>query len=163
MNRRRIVVSIKSQKAFLYEGSALLKSYTVSTGKNGIGCVPGSNCTPTGLHRIAQKIGDGLPLRAELKGRVPTGRIWSPSPENPLANSEDDLILTRILWLEGCEPHNATTFERYIYFHGTNQEHLLGTPVSHGCIRMSNADIIELFDLVEVGTEVAILTHEGQF
>lgn len=157
MNHRRIVVSVQSQKAFLYEGASLIRTYTVSTGKNGTGCVAGSNCTPTGLLRIAQKIGDGLPLGAELKGRVPTGRVWSSSPDNPLADSQEDLILTRILWLEGCEPHNFNTFGRYIYFHGTNQENLLGTPASHGCIRMSNTDMIELFELVDVGTEVEIL------
>ncbi|MFA5041157.1 MAG: L,D-transpeptidase, partial [Bdellovibrionales bacterium] len=75
---------------------------------------------------------------------------------NPLHDTEDDLVLTRILWLEGRESHNANTKERYIYIHGTNREDLLGTPASHGCIRMSNNEIIELFDLIPVGASVEI-------
>jgi L,D-transpeptidase YbiS len=83
--------------------------------------------------------------------------VWSLDPSNPWASSPEDLILTRILWLDGKESHNANTLNRYIYLHGTNQESLLGTPVSHGCIRMSNEDILDLFDLLQAGDEVEVV------
>ncbi len=153
----RIRVIIAQQIAELLDGDQVIQRYVVSTSAQGPGFEPGSNRTPTGHLRIAEKIGDGLELGAVLKGRRPTGEVWSADPQNPLSQSTQDLILTRILWLEGCDPENSNTRGRYVYFHGTNQEQLLGTPASHGCIRMSNLDVIDLFDRVEVGTEVEIL------
>jgi lipoprotein-anchoring transpeptidase ErfK/SrfK len=91
----------------------------------------------------------GAPLWAEFKSRQPTGRIAEPG-------GEEDGVLTRILWLEGLDPENANTRGRYIYFHGTNREDLIGTPASHGCVRLRNEDMEELFDLVPEGTPVVI-------
>jgi L,D-transpeptidase YbiS len=109
----------------------------------------GSNKTPIGKFRIAEKIGEGAPLWMEFKARIPTGIIAQPGGDH-------DAILTRILWLEGLEPQNSNTKDRYIYFHGTNQEDLIGIPASHGCVRMRNADIVDLFNLVSCGTRVII-------
>jgi lipoprotein-anchoring transpeptidase ErfK/SrfK len=106
--------------------------------------------------RIVEKIGEGLPIGTVFRSRAPTKDVWSSDPSNPLSSSTDDLVLSRILWLGGAEAQNANTRGRYVYIHGTNHENLLGQPASHGCIRMSNTDVIELFDLVEVGNEVDV-------
>ena len=126
-----------------------LRRFPVSTSRFGLGTEPGSFCTPLGNFRVGEKIGDGEPLGAVFKGRAPTG-------ENGLGAPDEDLILTRILWLEGTEPHNANTRDRYIYIHGTNDEARIGEAASHGCVRMRNADVVELFGWVEPGTEVRI-------
>lgn len=149
-------VDSQRQCADLYQGKTLVKTYKVSTSAKGLGCVEGSNCTPTGKLRVSEKIGSGEPVGTVFRSRIPSGALWESIPENPLFFSNEDLILTRVLWLEGCAPTNSNTKERYIYLHGTNQEKLLGTPVSHGCIRFSNQDILELFDLLQVGSEVEI-------
>ncbi len=163
MNVYFIDVDLRLQQLYLWElfpdGDMLIRQYPVSTAANGAGEARGSYCTPRGRHRIAQKIGAGAPLHAAFRGREPTGEIWSPALE--AENPGRDWILTRILWLEGLEPGRnrgggVDTLARYIYIHGTNEEHRIGTPASHGCIRMRNADVAELFDLVEVGTEVRI-------
>ena len=151
-----ITVSIASQTATIHRDGKILVSFPVSTSKFGIGFEPGSFKTPTGRFEIAEKIGDNLPSGSVLRGRVPTGEIYT--PENPgTLSTEEDLILTRILRLRGLDPANENTWDRYIYFHGTNQEALLGHPASHGCIRLSNADMLELFALIPVGTPVEIL------
>jgi lipoprotein-anchoring transpeptidase ErfK/SrfK len=155
MSSRRIKVFSARQVAELWENERLLRTYIISTGKNGLGCVPGSLCTPTGRMRVAAKIGHGLPVGSILKGRVPTGELW-PFNQTSEVDFDVDLVLTRILWLEGLEEHNANTRQRYIYLHGTNNEHLLGSPASHGCVRFRNEDIVELFDLVEEGCDVEI-------
>lgn len=165
MAKYSIDIDSRLQRLYLWEDQPdpqdrqLIREYPVSTARNGLGEENGSYCTPRGRHRIAEKIGEGQPLRAVFKARVPTGEIWSPQ----LSASEPgrDWILTRILWLEGLEEgrnrgDGVDTHARYIYIHGTDEEHLLGTPASHGCIRMRNADVIELFKLIEVGTEVKI-------
>ncbi|MEW6591618.1 MAG: L,D-transpeptidase [Pseudomonadota bacterium] len=163
MNGRYIDVDLRLQQLYLWEPSAeadiLLRQYPVSTATNGPGEQSGSYCTPRGRHRIAEKIGAGAPMYAAFKARELTGEIWTPAldAENP----GRDWILTRILWLEGMERGRnqggpVDTHDRYIYIHGTHEEHKLGTPASHGCIRMRNADVIDLFNLVEVGTEVRI-------
>ena len=139
------------QQAELWSEGNLKKVYSISSAANGLGCLEGSYCTPTGKLRVSQKIGEGLPLGAVLKARVPTGEIYSAA-----MNSQEDLVLTRVLWLEGAEEKNANTLQRYIYLHGTNQEHLLGTAASHGCIRFSNEDIVEVFAALEVGDEVEV-------
>lgn len=158
-----IDVDLRLQQLYLWEpfadGDLLIRQYPVSTALNGAGEASGSHCTPRGRHRIVQKIGAGAPLYAVFRGRVPTGEIWTPALE--AENPGRDWILTRILWLEGLEPGrnrggSVDTRARYIYIHGTSEEHRIGTPASHGCIRMRNADVAALFDLVEVGTEVRI-------
>lgn len=163
MTSYRIDIDSRLQRLYLWEpyieGDRLIRDYPVSTAKNGLGEHSGSYCTPRGRHRIAEKIGDGQPLYAVFKARVPTGEVWS----RDLASSKPDRdwILTRILWLEGLEEGKnrggtRDTHSRYIYIHGTDEEHLIGTPVSHGCIRMKNVDVVDLFNLVESGTEVDI-------
>jgi hypothetical protein len=165
MAKYSIDIDSRLQRLYLWEDQPdpqdrqLIREYPVSTARNGLGEENGSYCTPRGRHRIAEKIGEGQPLHAVFKARVPTGEIWSPQ----LSASEPgrDWILTRILWLEGLEEgrnrgDGVDTHARYIYIHGTDEEHLLGTPASHGCFRMRNADVIELFKLSEVGTEVNI-------
>ena len=152
----KLIVHTAKQTAELRVDNRWVRSFSISSAKNGLGCVEGSFCTPTGLLRVAQKFGAGLEAGSVLRSRIPTGEIWSRQSDNSLANSDDDLILSRVLWLEGIEPANQNTLERYIYLHGTNSEHLLGQAVSHGCIRFSNADIIELFELLPIGAEVEI-------
>lgn len=163
MNRLYIEVDSRLQQLYLWEafpdGDMLIRQYPVSTAVNGLGERSGSYCTPRGRHRIAEKIGAGAPLYAAFKGREPTGEIWTPALD--AADPGRDWILTRILWLEGLEPgkNQGGTVDsraRYIYIHGTNEEHRIGTPASHGCIRMKNAEVAELFDLVQAGTEVRI-------
>lgn len=158
-----IEVDIRLQQLYLWEpypdGDMLIRQYPVSTAANGPGEQSGSYCTPRGRHRIAEKIGAGAPLCAAFKARQLTGEVWTPALD--AAEPGRDWILTRILWLEGLEEGKnrggaVDTHARYIYIHGTNEEHKLGTPASHGCIRMRNADVAELFDLVKVGTEVRI-------
>jgi len=144
-------VLIAEQKARLWRDRSLLWESCCSTSRFGTGCGTGTYQTPLGLFHLAEKIGQDSPIGTVFKGRVPTGAIWTPAQI-----TDEDLVLTRILWLAGDEAHNVNTKNRYIYFHGTNHEALLGTPASHGCIRLSNADILTIFDLVEVGTPVQI-------
>lgn len=144
-------VSIAQQVVeVIHEGVPIWAAY-VSTSRFGTGCEEGSQKTPLGKFTIAEKIGHGAPHGAIFKARVPTGEIWTPGQR-----MDEDLVLTRILWLEGAEPHNANTKGRYIYFHGTNHEELIGTPASHGCIRLRNMDMIPLFHLTVPGTPVEI-------
>ena len=146
----KIEVSVPEQTLRLFDDDgALVKEYACSTSKYGYGSVRESNHTPLGQFRIAQKIGDGAEPGTIFKSRVPVG-LWDGGP------ADDDYVLTRILWLEGVDPDNANTFSRYIYIHGTNQEDLIGQAASHGCVRMTNAAVVELFDLVSPGTEVEI-------
>ena len=145
----QIHIHAGDQRLELREGSAVLRSFPVSTSALGLGTEPGSYKTPTGRFRISEKIGEGAPLGAVFKGRVPTGELGADA-------TEGDLILTRILRLDGLDEANANTRERYIYIHGTNHEALVGTAASHGCVRMRNQDIVELFGLVESGAEVFI-------
>lgn len=143
-------VSVASQVLRVLRDGALLRTFTISTASAGTGTTPGSLRTPTGRFTIAEKIGAGQPVGTIFRSREPVGH-WQPGDP-----TEGDLILTRILRLHGLDPDNSNTFERYIYIHGTNDEAALGTPASHGCIRMANHDIIELFDMVPVGTPLQI-------
>lgn len=146
----KLEVSVAGQIMMLIDSSGeLVKVWPISTSRFGLGSEAGSNHTPLGRFRIARKIGDGAPERTIFKSREVVG-IWD-GGEAP-----EDYVLTRILWLEGLVSDNANTFDRYIYIHGTNQERLLGTPASHGCVRMSNSDVVEVFDLVPEGTLVEI-------
>ncbi len=127
-----------------------ITTYPISSSKFGLGTEPDSNKTPLGNFFIEEKIGDGEPESMIFKSRKATGEIAS-------LGGEEDHILTRILSLGGLDPENSNTHDRFIYIHGTNQEDLIGTPASHGCIRMHNADVIALFDAVEVGDRVEIV------
>lgn len=144
-----IYISIGEQKLRLFEGDALVAEYVVSSAANGIGFEEGSYCTPTGRFEVSEKIGDGEALGTIFKSRKPMG-VWDGTP------SDDDMILSRILRLNGLDAQNANSMERYIYIHGTNHETLLGEPASHGCIRMANADIVELFDRIELRAPLLI-------
>jgi len=157
----RLLIRIPQQTLELFDdGGALLRRYPVSTARNGPGEQAGSNCTPRGRHLIRAKIGAGLAQGAVLVGRRPTGEIHT--PELAAAQPGRDWILSRILWLSGCEPGfnrlgQVDTMRRYIYIHGCPDDAPMGAPHSIGCIRMRNADIIELFDLVPAGTQVDLL------
>ncbi|MBC8493351.1 MAG: L,D-transpeptidase [Candidatus Thioglobus sp.] len=131
------------------------KTYAISAAANGVGEVEGSYCTPLGKFKIAEKIGQNLAPNSVLKGRVFTGEIYS--AELAQQHPQRDWILTRILWLDGVESHNANTKNRYIYIHGSPDETPMGVAGSKGCVRMHNADIIELFDRVQTLEEVAII------
>jgi len=153
-------VVVSEQKIFLYEGTALLKIYPVSTSKYGIGNREGSFKTPLGKHIIAKKIGQGLPVNIILKDRKNTGKI-ALIKTNPEEHGED-VITSRILWLKGLEPglnkgRNIDSFKRFIYIHGTASEGMIGRPASNGCIRMKNADVIDLFERVDEKTPVWIV------
>jgi len=145
----QIRIHVPSQTLDLIDGSEVIRCYAVSTSRFGIGSESGSYKTPEGRFRISEKIGDGAPPGEIFVGRAPTGRIGE-------ENDEHDHVQTRILWLDGVEPGNANTHERYIYIHGTNAESRIGTPASFGCIRMSNLDIIDLYERVTVGASVEI-------
>ncbi|PWM08783.1 MAG: hypothetical protein DBY00_09260 [Flavobacteriales bacterium] len=157
----KILVDISRQRLTLFgdDGNAE-KEYPCSTSRFGPGNAEGSEKTPVGLHRIAEKYGDGEPLGMIFSSREPTGKTaavnHSPTP------SGADLITTRILRLEGLQPglnkgRGIDSYERYIYIHGTPEEGLIGTPASHGCIRMKNDDIAELYPLCPVGLTVEII------
>ena len=146
----RILVHVPSQTLDLLDDRGqLLRRYACSTSKFGLGFEPGSNTTPTGRFRVAEKHGAGAPEGMIFRSRQPTREFGAPEDDT-------DHVQTRILWLEGLDPENANTKERYIYIHGTNAEGLIGTPASHGCVRLSNSDVADLFDLVPEGTEVVI-------
>ncbi len=126
-----------------------IRSYPVSTSRFGIGTEEGSMKTPTGRFRVAEKIGGGLPSDAVFQSRVPL------KPDDPLPPTED-LVMSRILWLDGLDEDNANTRDRFIYIHGTKHEDKIGRPASHGCIRMRNIDIVDLFELVDEDAHVTI-------
>lgn len=143
----------------LDEAGQVLRRYAVSTALKGAGEQRGSFCTPRGRHVVRAKIGAGAAPGTVFKGRRPTGEVWS--PELAARHPGRDWILSRILWLSGREPGRnrlgeVDTMSRYIYLHGTADSEPMGEARSHGCIRMRNADILELFDLVPVGCPVDI-------
>ena len=144
----RIEVSIPHQQVTLHQGASLLFEAPISSAKNGIGFAESSYQTPSGQFIVREKIGEGAPLNTSFKGRLPRS-VWR-------GEESDDAILTRILWLEGLEESNNNTYRRYIYFHGTHAEELIGTPASHGCIRLRNEDMLRLFDLTPLFTSVTI-------
>jgi lipoprotein-anchoring transpeptidase ErfK/SrfK len=145
----KIDISIPEQRLTLKRGDETLRSYSISTSRFGIGTEEGSFKTPTGRFRVAEKIGGDTPNGTIFHGRVPL------APNDPLPATED-LVMSRILWLDGLDEDNANTRDRFIYIHGTKHEDKIGRPASHGCIRMRNADVIELFDLVDAETPVVI-------
>lgn len=142
-----------TQRVLVLDGETVLWQAPVSTAAGGCGEKAGSFQTPRGEHRVAEKIGAEAAWGAVFSSRAWTGEIWS--PDQP--PREEDLVLTRILWLAGVETANANSQERYIYFHGTNHEDEIGQPASHGCIRLKNDDVLRLFDYAEIGTRVEIV------
>lgn len=156
----KLLVSIGRQTMTVVDDAGgVLRHYAVSTAKAGPGEVAGSYCTPRGRHLVRAKIGAGCPANTVFVRRRPTGELWT--PELAAAHPGRDWILTRILWLSGCEPGRnrlgcVDTMRRYIYIHGSPDAAVMGKPGSHGCIRMNNADIVELFDLVAPYTAVEI-------
>ena len=147
---RRLEVSIDDQTLKVIEGDQCIRRFDVSTATKGMGFTMNSYRTPTGRFRVAEKIGEGEASGTVFKQRVAAG-LWLPG-----ASVEGDLVLSRILRLEGLDVENANTLERFIYIHGTNHEDKLGQPASHGCIRLRNDEVIELFDMVSEGTELEI-------
>jgi L,D-transpeptidase YbiS len=159
-----IEIDIGAQRLCLLRPGKAPLCWPVSTARKGPGERRGSEQTPRGRHVIRARIGAGLPPGAVLVGRRPTGETWSPALA--AAHPGRDWILTRILWLSGLEPGRnrlgeVDTMRRYIYIHGTPDDQPVGVPGSHGCIRMRNADVIELFDRAPPGTEVRIFTEAG--
>ena len=155
-----LYVSIKSQKLFHIVNNVVVDEYTISSAKKGIGNIKNSDKTPLGLHAIKQKYGQKTPIYGRMIARKFEGLIATIYQDTTSSKTDD--ITSRILWLEGLEDGinkggNIDSYLRYIYIHGTSEEGKLGTPASHGCIRMSNLDVINLFDKVKEGTKVLIL------
>jgi lipoprotein-anchoring transpeptidase ErfK/SrfK len=144
----RLEVCVGSQTLSLFEGPQLIRQWPCSTSKFGLGFTEGSYRTPVGRLTVKEKHGDGAPAGTIFKSRQPVG-LWQPGMD-----TQEDLVLTRILRLDGRERRNANSFDRYIYVHGTNDEAAVGRPASHGCVRLRNADMIDLYDRVPAGTEV---------
>ena len=156
-----LVVDVTSQRLYLFERGRLVGSYPVSTAERGTGNQEGSLQTPLGLHRVDEKIGADAPVGMIFRGRRPTGQR-AEILTGPDERAARDDVTTRILWLAGLEPGvnqggDVDSKRRYIYIHGTPEEGRIGTPASHGCVRLTNADVIELFDRVEVGALVDII------
>ncbi|MBC9251370.1 hypothetical protein A9179_13930 [Pseudomonas alcaligenes] len=152
-------ISIADQCLYGFAGGQLQLRLAVSTALKGVGERSGSNCTPRGRHQVRARIGEGLPSGAVLRGRRWTGEIWSPALGEQFPGR--DWILTRILWLSGCEPGinrlgAVDTFRRYIYLHGTPDTEPLGVPLSHGCVRLHSADLLQLFPRVPLHCAVLI-------
>lgn len=148
-SQTKIDISIRDQNLRVSRGGKTLRSFPISSSRFGLGSEEGSLKTPLGKFRVGEKIGHDMPSGTIFQARVPL------SPGDPPPETED-WVTTRILWLEGLEEHNANTRDRFIYIHGTKHEDKIGTPDSHGCIRMRNEDVIELFQLVDEGTPVTI-------
>jgi len=150
-------IDASKQRLFLLDANDnLLAEYPISTAANGLGEQKNSFKTPRGRHQVRAKIGGGMPVNTIFKGRRPTGEIY----QNGMGHKQD-WILTRILWLSGLMPGfnrlgDVDTMQRYIYIHGTADEAQIGKPVSHGCIRMRNHDILELYNHVQIGDHVYI-------
>ena len=146
---KSIHVSIRDQQLIVKENEQPIRIYTLSTSRFGIGTEEGSFKTPTGRFRVAEKIGSDMPHGTVFVGRVPL------RPDEALPPTED-FVTSRILWLDGLEEENANTRDRFVYIHGTRHEDKIGTAASFGCVRMRNADVIELFEIVDEGTPVVI-------
>lgn len=145
-----VIVSIPMQKLFLFQDKNLLKTYSVSTSTNPPSCQENSYGTPWGMHQIVEKIGYEVETGMVFKNRKPTGKFFWESPDS---TADTPLVTSRILRLQGLEAGfnqgpGVDSFERYIYIHGTNREHLIGTAVSMGCINLRNEEVVELFDIV---------------
>jgi lipoprotein-anchoring transpeptidase ErfK/SrfK len=160
-NRPVLLVRADEQLLYVWERDRAIDRFPVSTAANGVGNRDGSLQTPLGLHRIARKIGDAAPMGTVFRGRKSTGEV-APVLSAPGETGPGDHVTSRILWLEGLEPGvnqggAVDSFSRFIYIHGTDEEGRIGQMASHGCIRMRNADVIELFARVPLNTLVVIL------
>lgn len=156
---RKIVVDVSEQVLYLYDGDSLVKRYPVSTSKYGTGNRQGSFQTPLGRHRVKKKLGAGAPISTIFKNRVNLHE--RAAVDSTSQGAPEDFVTSRILWLEGLEPGKnkgrlIDSYKRFIYIHGTASEGLIGRPASNGCIRMTNRDVIELFDRVPEGVSVDI-------
>lgn len=154
-----IEIDISEQRLYLTEGNDIKASYSISSSKYGEGSIENSFKTPLGHHVIKEKIGEGVEKNTIFKSRINTKRSADIIEE--YQDSDDDFVTSRIMWLDGKEEGKnkggaVDSFARYIYIHGTHEEGLIGTKASHGCIRMFNADAIELFDRIKIGTKVLI-------
>ena len=161
-----LVINIAEQTLTIYQQQTEVGRYTVSTAKNGVGSLQDSGCTPLGKHIIAEKIGGSEPMSAVFIGRVPTGEIYN--ADLGTLHPKRDWILSRILWLSGLEDGlnkgcneqgGCDTYQRYIYIHGTPDTEPMGMPLSHGCIRMRNEDIVALYEQVKAGIPVTIVAE----
>ncbi len=155
-----LFISTKNQKLYHIKNKEIIDEYTISTSKYGVGNKNGSNKTPLGLHMIKEKHGDNVPINGKLIGRIFYDQIAFIYKDNTISKTDD--ITSRILWLDGMEKGKnqggiIDSYNRYIYIHGTSEEGRLGKPASHGCIRMGNKDVIDLYKRVKVGTLVLIL------
>ncbi|MCB9169732.1 MAG: L,D-transpeptidase [Flavobacteriales bacterium] len=155
-----LYIAVERQLLFHVRDGRMIAEHVISTAKAGLGSEQDSYRTPEGLHRVAEKIGAGVPIGGILKDRMFTGEV----ADLAHPDLDHDLITSRILWLEGSEPGrnqggSVDSHERYIYIHGTGDETSLGSPSSMGCIRMRNRDIVALFDAVDVGTLVVVLDN----
>ena len=155
-------VSVKHQRLYLIVNDSTIKKYPISTATKGIGSKMNSYKTPPGLHTIRRKIGDNVPIGGLFQSRMYTGRKVKILTDKQKADG--DYVTTRIMWLQGEEPglnkgRSVDSYNRYIYIHGTAEEGYIGEPASHGCIRMKNTDVVELYDLVDEGTPILILKY----
>ena len=155
-----IYVSIKKQRLYHIKETKIINEYIISSSTYGTGNKAGSNKTPLGLHKVKHKYGDNTPINGRMIARVYTGDIATVYKDNTKSKTDD--VTTRILWLEGLEleknkGEGIDSFKRYIYIHGTSEEGRLGTPASHGCIRMKNKEVIDLYNKISIGTLVLIL------
>lgn len=154
-----VKIHISTQSLHVWDKETLLAQYSISSAENGVGCEKNSGKTPLGRHLVRAKIGEGEPINTVFVGRRPTGEIYTEALGQQFPNR--DWILTRILWLSGQEPGEnrlgqVDSMQRYIYIHGTPDSEPMGIPKSHGCIRMRNQDIKELFDMIPLHTSVDI-------
>jgi len=155
-----LYVNIAEQKMYRIKEHKIVKTYVISSSSYGVGSKTGSNKTPLGLHRIKEKFGENTPINGRMIGRVYYGKIATIYTDQKMSKTDD--ITSRIFWLEGLEEgankgEGIDSYKRYIYIHGTSEEGRLGTPASHGCIRMKNKEVIELYDKIKIGTLVLIL------
>lgn len=161
-NTRAALIVVSQQRMYILEGRQLLWEAVCATATNGIGSEARSEKTPLGWHLVSEKFGDKAPVGQVFRSRIPTKELWKPG-----MSTKEDLVLTRVLWLDGMEPGknkgknaagtNVDSKQRCIYIHGTNGETALGTPSSHGCIRLSNTKVIEAFDLLPPNAPVLII------
>ena len=155
-----VFVSIEKQKLYHIKNNKIISEFIISSSAYGTGNKAGSNKTPLGLHKVKQKYGEKTPINGRMVGRVFYGEIATIYKDSTKSKTDD--VTTRILWLEGLEHgrnkgEGIDSFKRYIYIHGTSEEGRLGTPASHGCIRMKNKEVIDLYNKVAIGTLVLIL------
>lgn len=160
-----IIVSVDHQMMYCVDSGKVSETFPVSTSKYGVGCTEGSNMTPTGFHMIADKVGEGEPIGMQFRWKEPTGEVLEIYTDS--TDVEKDWMTTRLMHLKGLEQglnlgDGVDSYSRHIYIHGTQEEGLIGTPASHGCIRMKNEDVIKLYSQVEEGDIVYILKLEEE-